>query len=294
MMLQQQINQLFTNQLQNWELMHQNFSDLHSVCSKTVDFGTFQIIVQFNPARMVSSGAKIDAKTIAERPCFLCAENRPKEQQGVEFGDYTILVNPFPIFPQHFTIPRRAHVPQLIRPYFGDILTLAKALPELVIFYNGPQCGASAPDHMHFQAGTKSFLPVVNDYFRLKTPVSKTPYFTIPNYLRTVVALESKTIESAEHDFCELYQMLQSHPSEEPMMNIVCFYEDDTYYTLVLPRANFRPWQYTAQGDEQLLVSPATVEMSGVFITPVRAHFERITKDDIRDILTQSTRIIWP
>ena len=294
MMLQQQINQLFTNQLQNWELAHQNFSDLHSVCSKTVDFGAFQIVVQFNPARMVSSGAKIDAKTIAERPCFLCAENRPKEQQGVEFGDYTILVNPFPIFPQHFTIPRRAHVPQIIRPYFADMLTLAKALPELIIFYNGPQCGASAPDHMHFQAGTKSFLPVVKDYFRLKTPVPNTPYFTIPNYLRTVVALESKTIESTEHDFCELYQMLQSHPSEEPMMNIVCFYEDDTYYTLVLPRANFRPWQYTAQGDEQLLVSPATVEMSGVFITPVRAHFERITKDDIRDILTQSTRIIWP
>ena len=116
MMLQQQINQLFTNQLQNWELVQQNFSDLHSVCSKTIDFGAFQIVVQFNPARMVSSGAKIDAKTIAERPCFLCAENRPKEQQGVEFGDYTILVNPFPIFPQHFTIPRRAHVPQLIRP----------------------------------------------------------------------------------------------------------------------------------------------------------------------------------
>ena len=294
MMLQQQINQLFTNQLQNWELVHKNFSDLHSVCSKTVDFGTFQIIVQFNPARMVSSGAKIDAKTIAERPCFLCAENRPKEQQGVEFGDYTILVNPFPIFPQHFTIPRRAHVPQLICPYFADMLTLAKALPELVIFYNGPRCGASAPDHMHFQAGTKSFLPVVKDYFRLKTPVPNTPYFTIPNYLRTVVALESKTVESAERDFCELYQMLQSHPSEEPMMNIVCFYEDDTYYTLVLPRANFRPWQYAAQGDEQLLVSPATVEMSGVFITPVRSHFERITKDDIRDILTQSTRIIWP
>ena len=294
MTIQEQVNALFTSQLQNWELAHQNFSDLHSVCSKTVDFGLFQIVVQFNPARMVSSGAKIDAKTIAERPCFLCAENRPKEQQCVEFGDYTILVNPFPIFPQHFTIPRRAHVPQLIRPYFGDILTLAKALPELVIFYNGPQCGASAPDHMHFQAGTKSFLPLVNDYFRLKTPVPNTPYFTIPNYLRTVVALESKTIESAEHDFCELYQMLQSHPSEEPMMNIVCFYEDDTYYTLVLPRANFRPWQYTAQSDEQLLVSPATVEMSGVFITPVRAHFERITKDDIRDILTQSTRIIWP
>lgn len=294
MTIQEQVNALFTNQLQNWELVHKNFNDLNSVCSKTVDFGAFQIVVQFNPARMVSSGAKIDPKTIAERPCFLCAENRPKEQQGVEFGDYTILVNPFPIFPQHFTIPRRAHVPQLIRPYFADMLTLAKALPELIIFYNGPQCGASAPDHMHFQAGTKSFLPIFKDYFRLKTPVSKTPYFTIPNYLRTVVALESKTVESAEHDFGELYQMLQSHPSEEPMMNIICFYEDDTFYTLVLPRANFRPWQYASQGDEQLLVSPATVEMSGVFITPVRAHFERITKDDIRDILTQSTRIIWP
>lgn len=294
MMLQQQINQLFTSQQQNWALVRQNFSDLNSVCSKTVDFGAFQIVVQFNPARMVSSGAKVDAKTIAERPCFLCAQNRPKEQQGVEFGDYTILVNPFPIFPQHFTIPRRAHVPQLIRPYFVDMLTLAQALPELVVFYNGPKCGASAPDHMHFQAGTKSFLPLINDYFRLKTSVPNTSYFTIPNYLRTVIALESKTIESAERSFGELYNMLQTNSSDEPMMNMVCFYEDDTFYTLVFPRAHFRPWQYTAQGDEQLLVSPATVEMSGVFITPVRAHFERITKADISDILQQSTRIVWP
>lgn len=291
-MLQIQVNNLFTSQLQNWELAQKNFSDLHSVCSKTVDFGTFQIVVQFNPARMVSSGAKVDSKTIAERPCFLCAENRPQEQQGVGFGDYTILVNPFPIFPQHFTIPRRKHVPQLIKPYFADMLTLAQALPELVIFYNGAKCGASAPDHMHFQAGTKLFLPVVQDYFRLKTSVVNTPYFTIPTYLRTVVVLESQTIASAERDFCELYSMLQVD-SEEPMMNVVCFYKNNTFYTLVFPRANFRPWQYTAEGDEQLLVSPATVEMSGVFITPVHAHFERITKDDIRDILQQSTRILW-
>jgi len=160
---------LFREQVANWELARANYAGLKTVKTKVFSFDDFEIKVQFNPARIVSSGAKMDAKTIAERPCFLCAENRPAEQQGVDAGNYTVLVNPFPIFPEHFTIPRKEHADQQIKPYFSDMLELAEALDDYLVFYNGPKCGASAPDHIHFQAGTKDFLPLVNDYKRLKS-----------------------------------------------------------------------------------------------------------------------------
>ena len=163
------IKQLFHEQVSNWELARVNFAGLTTVKSKSFSFGDFDVKVQFNPARIVSSGAKTDAKSIAARPCFLCAANRPQEQTAIDFGDYEILVNPFPIFPEHFTIPRKEHVAQQILPYFADMLQIAVAMDDYLVFYNGPECGASAPDHMHFQAGTKDFLPLVNDYKRLKT-----------------------------------------------------------------------------------------------------------------------------
>ena len=268
--------------------------------------------VQFNPARIVSSGAKTDAKSIAERKCFLCAANLPTEQKSIDAGDYTILVNPFPIFPEHFTIPRKEHTDQQIKPYFIDMLRLAEALDEYILFYNGPKCGASAPDHMHFQAGTKDFLPLVNDYKRLKATHAEVlvesatfQLSRLTNYLRTVYCIESIDVESAKDAFEKLYNhlsplFLPSPQGEglgvrsrgvggevEPMMNIVCNYEKGKWFTYVLPRKAFRPWQYTAKGDQQLMVSPATVEMSGIFITPVESHFERITQNDIRDILKQ-------
>jgi ATP adenylyltransferase/5',5'''-P-1,P-4-tetraphosphate phosphorylase II len=302
--LNSQLKSLFQEQVSNWELARNNFAGLKSVQIKTFDFGDFEVKVQFNPARIVSSGAKVDAKTIAERKCFLCAANRPAEQKAVEFGDYEILVNPFPIFPEHFTIPRREHVDQQILPYFSDMLGLARVMDEYLVFYNGPRCGASAPDHMHFQAGTKEFLPLINDYKRLKethtdllVTTEKMQLYQMKNYLRSVYCIESIDIESALDTFEKLYNHLSPHSSlievggevidVEPMMNIVCTFENNKWFTFVLPRKAFRPWQYTAEDDKQLMVSPATVEMCGIFITPIQEHLERITKDDIESILTQ-------
>ena len=300
-----QLKSLLTEQKKNWELARTNFAGLKTVRTKSFDFGDFEVKVQFNPARIVSSGAKVDAKTIAERKCFLCTENRPAEQTSVDAGDYLILVNPFPIFPEHFTIPRKEHVDQQIKPYFADMLELAKALDDYLIFYNGPRCGASAPDHMHFQAGTKDFLPLVNDYKRLKDTHTQLlvesenfQLFNFNNYLRTVYCIESTDVESAKDAFEKLYTHFQqtSPPSlskeegDEPMLNIVCTFEDGKWFTFVLPRKTFRPWQYTAEGDQQLLVSPATVEMCGVFITPIEVHFEKITKEDVVSILEQASK----
>ena len=303
--LNNQLKSLLTEQKENWELARTNFAGLKTVRTKSFDFGDFEVKVQFNPARIVSSGAKVDAKTIAERKCFLCTENRPAEQTSVDAGDYLILVNPFPIFPEHFTIPRKEHVDQQIKPYFADMLQLAEALDDYLIFYNGPRCGASAPDHMHFQAGTKDFLPLANDYKRLKDTHAQLlvesenfQLYSFNNYLRTVYCIESTNVESAKDAFEKLYAHFQqtSPPAlskgegAEPMLNIVCTFEDGKWFTFVLPRKAFRPWQYTAEGEQQLLVSPATVEMCGIFITPIEAHFDKITKEDVVTILEQVSK----
>lgn len=295
MTIQDQVNELFEQQLSVWEMARNNFEGLKTVQIREFDFDGFAVKVQFNPARMVSSGAKVDAKTIAQRKCFLCAANRPEVQRGIEWRDYDILINPFPIFPRHLTIPRREHVDQQLVPYISDMFDLARELPDFVVFYNGPKCGASAPDHMHFQAGNADFLPLVGDYFNLKQAgrtekvenVEEAETYLLKDYLRVVYCVESTDTEALKESFMKLYNSWIEKEDVEPMMNVVCLYREGKWYLFVIPRGAFRPWQYTAEGDKQLLVSPATVEVSGLFITPVKEHFERITKEDVVDILTQ-------
>ena len=310
MTIQEKVNELFEQQLSVWEMARNNFEGLKTVQIREFDFDGFAVKVQFNPARMVSSGAKVDAKTIAQRKCFLCAANRPEVQRGIEWRDYDILINPFPIFTRHLTIPRREHVDQQLVPYICDMFDLARELTDFVVFYNGPKCGASAPDHMHFQAGNADFLPLVGDYFNLKSKGKCTMHnaqctiggvdiYTIDDYLRVVYCIESADKGALREAFMKLYNSLVKEDGVEPMMNVVCLYKESTvnsqqstegrWYLFVIPRGAFRPWQYTAEGDEQLLVSPATVEVSGLFITPVKEHFERITKEDVVDILKQCT-----
>ena len=290
------VKQLFDSQLILWPLAQNNYAGLKTVRQKSISFEGFDLIVQFNPARIVSSGAKVDGKSIAERKCFLCEANRPAEQEAVLFKQYSILVNPFPIFPEHFTIVHQRHIPQQIKPFFGDFLQLAKEMSDYVLFYNGPACGASAPDHLHFQAGTKDFLPLIKDYHALKTKNALCFYknnscevFRLDNYLRTVICIESSDEFAINDYFIGLYDTLQGTQLNEPMMNIVCDYDQGKWYTFIFPRETFRPWQYSAEVPEKLLVSPATVEMSGVFITPIESHFDKINKEDICSILTQSS-----
>jgi len=292
--LNQQIKSLFHEQVSNWELARVNYEGLKTVRTKLFHFNDFEVTIQYNPARIASTGARVDNRSIAARKCFLCVENRPEEQQSIVLDDYIVLVNPYPIFPQHFTIPRKEHSDQQIKPYFTDMLELAEALDDFIVFYNGPKCGASAPDHMHFQAGTKDFLPLLTDYKRMKPTHGELleegvnyQLYHLKNYLRTVYCIESDTIISAQNIFKNLYIKWQGDSTEEPLMNIVCSYEDGIWYTFIFPRSAFRPWQYTAEGDQQLLVSPATVEMSGIFITPVEEHFNRISQNDVISIFEQ-------
>lgn len=283
---------LIGRQRLDWGLATSNYKALSDVKVKEFDFGNARFKVQFNPARIVSSSAKVDPKSIAERKCFLCAQNRPEVQEELPYdSNFTILVNPFPIFPQHLTIPVNAHTDQLIRNYFGDMLDLAKDLDGFTIFYNGPKCGASAPDHMHFQAGNKGFMTIENEWRKTAEVIGvkdSTTAYTYSDGMRTAFILEGRDKKQLVTRFESLYELLETKPGEqEPMMNLLAWYEDGKYIAMIFPRAQHRPGCYTATGDANMLISPASVDMGGVFITPREEDFLKITPDAIRSILQE-------
>lgn len=295
--LKSEAHELFRSQLQDWELARTNYSALCNVKVREFAFDKFSVKVQFNPARMVSTGAKINRETIATRPCFLCEANRPAAQEKVLWGNYELLVNPFPIFPEHYTIAHATHREQAILPFISDMVDLSRALPGMLVFYNGPRCGASAPDHMHFQAGTLDFLPIAGDYARMRydrkrlAQTGTYAVYSLENYLRTVVCIESEKGDAVCAAFEWLYSILEPQDNE-PMMNVCCCYVEGKWLMFVFPRRAFRPWQYEAEGNEQLLVSPATVEMGGIMVVPVEEHFNRINREDIISIYSQVSAII--
>lgn len=289
-----QIDSFIDEQLAEWPLAHCNYAALEGVQVKNVQVNGVTYKVQFNPARIVSSGAKVDAKTIQERKCFLCPANLPAEQKGIPFANhYQILVNPFPIFPRHLTVPEVAHVPQRIANRFGDMLALAQALPGYTVFYNGPKCGASAPDHAHFQAGNRGFMPIENDW-RNQVAGKVADYkgsslYWLDDAPRTTLVIESAVQAEAEALFATIYRLLPLKEGEtEPMMNVLIQYnEADRWVVFVFPRAKHRPDCYFAEGEDKLLSSPASVDLGGVFITPVESDFQKMNATHIAQILSE-------
>ena len=287
--------ELIIQQLQSWTLASNNYLGLQKVKTKSVELdGGSKIKVQFNPERIRSSAARVDAKSIEERPCFLCDTNRPEEQKGVDYGDYTILVNPFPIFNEHLTIPHKEHTLQLIAPYFRAMLNLARDLHEFTMFYNGPKCGASAPDHFHFQAGIKDFMPLETDfrggqYSQLVNTYNGVELYNWAGYHRGVITLKGRRADTIEELFNKLHKILASRQADEvePMLNVLTYFENEYYIVHVFPRILHRPDCYFATGNKQILISPASVDMGGVFITPCPEDFEKITAPDIANILQQ-------
>ncbi len=293
--LSSQIKNLLDSQIVDWELAKNNYKGLESVKVKDFSFDGFSIKIQFNPSRIISTSAKVDAKSIQERKCFLCKENLPKEQTGIDYkNEYIILVNPFPIFPEHFTIPKVDHKPQRIKENFEDILDLSKDLQDrYTVFYNGPKCGASAPDHMHFQAGIKNFMPVDYEFESIqKITLSNSDNLKISyteNYLRNFISLESPDKYQITNAFNKVYDSIEhvEAKDDEPMMNVVASYQNDEWRIIVFPREKHRPSHYFEEGEKQILLSPASVDLGGGCITPREDDFNKITKRDIKDILTQ-------
>jgi ATP adenylyltransferase/5',5'''-P-1,P-4-tetraphosphate phosphorylase II len=291
---QKLVDNLFDHQKENWPLLKENLEGLQCVQLKTFHFDGFTINVQFNPKRITSSAAKVDKKSIEERKCFLCAAHRPKEQKEVKKGKYDFLCNPFPIFNKHYTIAHIHHTPQEIGNSFPDLLDISKSVPNLICFYNAPKCGASAPDHLHFQAGNRGFIPLENDYPEIvkrygKSLVEKEDIkvTAINDTLRRYIVFESMEKSSIIELFTSLYLYLKKESgNEEPMMNILSCYKKG-WKILVYLRDNHRPWQFFEEGEENILLSPASVDMGGTLITPLEKDFQKLTKDDIIDIFKQ-------
>jgi hypothetical protein len=295
MSLQEKADALFEDQKVSWPLLGANWEKLGEARLKHFDFDGFTIHVQCNPRRIVSSAAKVDKVSIQNRACFLCQENRPPEEKNVWFGkEYEILCNPFPIFRKHFTIAKAEHTPQVIESEFAAFLELSRVLPDLAVFYNAPNCGASAPDHMHFQAGNRGFMPLEQEVETLKQKYGEvlmesggTCVTAVNDGLRRFYMLESSAMEPLEMIGELAFRFIRElREGEEPMINMLSYY-DHGWQVLLFPRHKHRPWQYFEEGEQNILLSPASVDMGGTLITPLEKDFEKIKREDIEDIFSQ-------
>jgi len=292
----EKVNNLFDSQLKEWVLAGENYADFLNVQEREVEFDNCIVRLQFNPERIVSTGAKVGKEDIKKRKCFLCEENRPLEQRGVVYRKkYNILVNPFPILPVHFTIPTIDHVPQSIRD-FEDMLFLARDLEEYSIIYNAPDCGASAPDHMHFQAGTKNFTQTereLPDLMRtsqvLDFEMDTVVYHAI-DYLRTCYIIVSRDFNKSVLEFYKIIneKCVMSLQHAEPRINVICRYDDGLWTTIIFPRKKHRSSHYINL-DDQIMISPGTIDMAGVLITPRHNDFLRVCKRKIAEIFDEVT-----
>lgn len=275
-----------SRQLAVWPMAAANFAALQAIEVKEFEIDGLPWRVQHNPARIASTAAKLDKYSLAARPCFLCDANRPDVQLDlpVEGGGYKVLVNPFPIFPVHFTIPAVIHTPQLITAggarRFADMFRMARSLSGMALFYNGPACGASAPDHFHFQAVERTSLPIFDWVERNAALPFK------------VAAADLSDEEGAREWFRGVCDTLSRLPEniglEEPRINILCAAVAGGVRAIVIPRRAHRPDFYgTASG--QLLLSPASVDLSGVVIAPSSADFHhKINSSVLRALLSQT------
>ena len=292
------LQRFFERQLTTWDDARQRYQQLNSVQTRELSTGTSTVMLQWNPARIVSTAAKIDQQSIGERPCFLCAKNRPAEQMKRTIdGRWELLVNPYPILPMHFTLPTLKHTPQAIKEMYGEIYRLLNKSPELVVFYNGPKCGASAPDHAHLQAGVPSILPLTDSWQRLSretttiVKLSENDEIAVINeYPCPALVIRCHLAEAGEQLFREFYEAYESDGTNEtngtnesePMMNIVAWRRGDEYLSVIFPRAKHRPACY---GD--IMVSPGALDMAGLIITPREEDFNRLTAEQAVSILQE-------
>lgn len=298
---------LIDRQLAGWPEAARRYRDLREVQTKEITIGGMPVRVQYNPARAVSTLARTDAASIAARPCFLCRENRPQQQESMPFEGcdgrrYEILVNPFPIFPEHFTVPAVDHVPQRIAGRFPDMLRLAEAFPDMTVFYNGPESGASAPDHFHFQMGCRGFLPVERHFGLLGPRTVMRPGAAVialtSAYIPGLPVITAPDVKSAEAAFLRVLRSLPVSPrTGEPQLNILCWKErtdsDTVFRILVIPRKAHRPSCYYAPEGEAVRISPASVDLGGVFIVPVEEDFRRTDAEVLQSIIRETVDTSW-
>ena len=284
----------FEKQLQLWPAAAQRYKELATVKVRELGNG---LSLQYNPARAISAAAKVDAASIAGRPCFLCAANRPAEQIVENaLGSLELLVNPYPILPMHFTLPATSHTPQSLRPMYADMLHLAERWNGMALFYNGAKCGASAPDHAHLQAACLADIPLCsaleNREFDLGEAVAGAEGGSVYNVKGYAVPLFVMTARNVSCMVALFERLLAAMPvvadELEPRMNVISYYAPAKgHVTIVIPRAGHRPACYYAEGEAQRLVSPGALDMAGLVVTPRECDFEAITADEAAAMLRE-------
>lgn len=304
------MHDLFDRQLAAWPEGARRYRELQNIETKEIDLGGMPVRIQFNPARAVSTLARTDAAAIKARSCFLCRDNRPAQQEALPFEGcdgrrYEVLVNPFPIFPEHYTVPAVEHTPQRITVRFPDMLRLAEAFPDMVVFYNGPESGASAPDHFHFQMGCRGFLPVETHFDRLRPVTVMRPgrasIAVTSGYIPGLPMITAPDRASATAAFLRVLRSLPVSPATgEPQLNILCWRETPAdggsgalFRILVIPRKAHRPSCYFVPEDRAVHISPASVDLGGVFIVPVEEDFRRVNAQVLRTVIDETVDTSW-
>ena len=305
------IHKFVGDQLSRWPLACNNFRALKDVRMKELEVGGLKVKIQFNPARMVSSAAKLTKEDIAKRKCFLCRENRPSEQIQLKFEGrkgkkYDILVNPYPIFPDHLVIAKSKHTDQSIWHRYIDMLDLAKKYADCSFFYNGPRSGASAPDHHHFQGVPQGLMPLENDVNTLLNEVQQSDLQAKSSPLRYLVSnqdahlyhyqkfttgvfvLRSETAKSAAKLFYRLLDCADIPEGEkEPMINLYSWWSHGEFRTVVIFRRSHRSHHYWSEEPDHLTMSPGCADMAGVFIVPVEKEYESLTSEWLADMVQE-------
>lgn len=304
-MKENRIHKFVGDQLSRWPLACDNFRALKNVQVREVEVGGLKVQLQFNPARMVSSAAKLNKEDIAKRRCFLCRENRPAEQMMMKFEGrkgkkYHILVNPYPIFPDHLVIAMNRHTDQSIWHRYVDMLDLARKYPDFTFFYNGPHSGASAPDHHHFQGAPEGLMPLENDVdamiaagshaLEYLTSVQDADLYHYRKFTRGIFVLRAQTAKSAAKMLYRLLDCADIPDGEnEPLINLFTYYRHGEFRSIIIFRSRHRSHHYFSDGPDHLTMSPGCADMAGVFIVPVEEEFGRITPELLGEMLDEVT-----
>lgn len=295
------IRSLLSAQKKDWPDLNKNYSWLEKQLCREIRIDGFPILLHFNPARIRSTAANPDIISLGKRKCFLCRENLPLQQKAILYKNrYLILCNPYPIFPEHFTIASLEHEPQNIGSLLEGVFRLASELGErYTIFYNGPRCGASAPDHLHLQVCTSGIMPIEIEFTNRKGSSTLKPgkpaIRIFENVERAVIGLEAVNVETASRGIGDIAADLNvffrtdTMPSgAEPMLNLIAkALPGGDLGAMVFIRRKFRPDCYFREGQGKVLVSPASVEMGGIIVLPREEDFHKIEADLVRSILKE-------
>ena len=292
------IHDFVQDQLTVWSLAAYNFNALENVHVREVETGGQTVKLQFNPARMISSAAKLSKEDIAKRKCFLCEENRPPVQDNIPFKasnghEYHILVNPYPIFSEHLVIALAEHRDQTIHDRYEDMLEIARAYPDRTIFYNGPRSGASAPDHHHFQAAPKGLIPLENSIDDCISHLLKSGEADIYRYGRFasgIFVIRSASADDAAAMFYHLMDCAGTPDGEpEPLFNLFTYWREGQFTSIVIFRSRHRSHHYFSEGSDHLTMSPGCADMGGVFIVPVKEEFDRLSPELLSEMIGEIT-----